>query len=106
MIRAVSRYTVEINKTGSPYFDRAICFVKPEYAQNDRLDLHREAQQLIASLDLGVDEKNAPSEVCIFAADTCSPPETKPSAGLRRLLPLTAAALIGAGITLLLTLII
>lgn len=106
MIRAVSRFTVEINKTGSPYFDRAICFVKPEYAQNDRLDLHREAHRLIAALDVGVDEKNTPSEVCIHAEEVECEPRKSPSAALLHLLPLAISALIGSGITLLISLII
>ena len=55
MIRGVSRYAVEVNKTGSPYFERAICFVRPEFAQCDKVDLHRAAQQLVASLDGGVE---------------------------------------------------
>lgn len=106
MIRAVSRYTVEINKTNSPYFDRAICFVKPEYAQNDRLDLHREAHRLVAALDLGIDEKNAPAEVNIHAAEAEYEPRKRPSISLIHLLPLAVSALVGSGITLLLTLII
>jgi len=106
MIRAVSRYTVEINKPNSPYFDRAICFVKPEYAQNDRLDLHREAHRLVGALDLGIDEKNAPAEVCIHAEELEGELRKKPSAALLHLLPLAVSALIGSGITLLLSLII
>ena len=106
MIRAVSRYTLEINKTNSPYFERVICFVKPEYTRSDHLDLHREAQQLISALDLGIDEKNAPSEVCISAVESHCEHESNSSAALLRLLPLAVSALIGSGITLLLTFIV
>lgn len=55
MIRGIGRYTVEISRTGSPYFERAICFVRPEFARSGRLDLHRAARQLVRSLGGGVE---------------------------------------------------
>jgi len=55
MIRGVNRYTVEVRKTGSPYFERAICFVRPEFAQCGQLDLHRAARQLVDTLDSEVE---------------------------------------------------
>ena len=65
MIRGVNRYTVEVNRTGSPYFERAICFVRPEFTQCDRLDLHKAAQQLVRALDGCVEvEENAGGASC------------------------------------------
>lgn len=55
VIRGIGRYTVEISRTGSPYFERAICFVRPEFARSGRLDLHRAARQLVRSLGGGVE---------------------------------------------------
>ncbi len=111
MIRAVSRYTLEINRTGSPYFDRAICFVKPEFAQSDRLDLHRAAQQLISTFDAGVEEQTAFGELyALQSGDDAGSREE--SSGKRisrmvmRLLPLALAAAAGAGVTLLVMLLV
>ena len=109
MIRAVTRYTLEINRPASPYFERAICFVKPEYAQNDRLDLHRAAHQLISSLDAGVEEQTSPDDdaACEAAADASS--DTR-SGRIRRItarwLPLVLSAVIGAGAAVLVMLLI
>lgn len=47
--------TIEVSRTGSPYFDRAICFVKPEFSQLDKLDLHKAATRLVYELDAGVE---------------------------------------------------
>ena len=57
MIRGINRMTVEINSTDSPYFERAICFVRPQYASSERLDLHRAASRLIDELDLQIEAK-------------------------------------------------
>lgn len=57
MIRGVNRYTVEVSRTGSPYFERAICFVRPEFAQCGQLDLHRAAKQLVYALDEELEER-------------------------------------------------
>lgn len=55
MLRGVNRMTVEINSTDSPYFERAICFVRPQYAQTERLDLHRAARRLVGQFDMQVE---------------------------------------------------
>jgi len=105
MIRAVSRYTLEINRTGSPYFERAICFVKPEYAQSDRIDLHRAAQQLIADFDSGVEEREC-REVLSEERDEASSAGAVVLRRLTKLLPMVLSAVIGAGATLLIMLLI
>lgn len=109
MIRAVTRYTLEISRPSSPYFERAICFVKPEYAQNDRLDLHRAAHQLIASLDAGVEEHASPDDEPTHSASADSAPDARGIClrqRLLRILPLALAALIGAGAAVLVMLLI
>ena len=104
MIRAVTRYTLEISRPSSPYFERAICFVKPEYAHSDRLDLHRAANQLIATLDAGVGEP-APSDdepVSASGEESLRPPLVR---RVLRLLPLALAAAVGAGAAVLIMLL-
>ena len=96
MIRAVTRYTLEISRPSSPYFERAICFVKPEYAQNDRLDLHRAAHQLIAALDDGVEEF-ARADAETASDETTVALRLSVRQRLRRMLPLALSAIIGAG---------
>ena len=109
MIRAVTRYTLEISKPSSPYFERAICFVKPEFAQNDRLDLHRAAQQLIASFDSDVEDKKINDEAMLLGV--LPEFESVPQHGrvrqrLMRLLPLAVSALGGAAAALLIVLLV
>lgn len=50
MIRGVNRQIIEINNTGNPYFERALLFVKPEYAAAQEGRLRAEADRLIAGL--------------------------------------------------------
>lgn len=56
MIKGVSRYAVEVTVHDSPFFERVICFVRPQYADSSGLDLHREAARMAARLDDGVEE--------------------------------------------------
>ena len=109
MIRAVTRYTLEINRPSSPYFERAICFVRPEYARSDRLDLHRAAHQLIASLDAGVEEHAAPDDEPDYEETGEAISETRAGrmkSRLLRLLPLALSAFIGAGAAVLIMLLV
>lgn len=56
MIKGVSRYAVEIDKTDSPFFEKVICFVRPQYAEGNSVDLHREAVRLVNNISSGVEE--------------------------------------------------
>lgn len=62
MIKGVSRYAVEIDKTNSPFFEKVICFVRPEYADGNALDLHREAVRMVNNLSSGVEEAQKGSQ--------------------------------------------
>ncbi len=98
MIRGVSRYSVEIKGTGSPYFERAICFVRPEYAREEKVDLHRAALQLMDQLSSEVEssQEGAPAQ-----------PQKSTSANrLRTILPLIVAALTGAAAAFLICLLV
>ena len=59
MIRGINRMTVEVSSTDSPYFERAICFVRPQYASARRLDLHRAACGLVQEFDMQIEAKGA-----------------------------------------------
>ncbi len=63
MIRSVGRFAVEINKPDSPYFERVICFVRPQYAENGSIDLHKAARECI-------DELNERVEYCTETDET------------------------------------
>lgn len=62
MIKGVSRYAVEIDKTNSPFFEKVICFVRPQYADGNALDLHREAVRMVNNLSSGVEEAQKGSQ--------------------------------------------
>lgn len=62
MIKGVSRYAVEIDKTNSPFFEKVICFVRPQYADGNSLDLHREAVRMVNNLSSGVEEAQRGSQ--------------------------------------------
>lgn len=96
MIRGVSRYSVEIKGTGSPYFERAICFVRPEYAREEKVDLHRAALQLMDQLS---DEVESSQE------GESSGPSASVSR-LRAVLPLVVSALTGAAAAFLICLLV
>lgn len=82
MIKGVNRQMIEVTQTDSPFYERALFVVKPEYAQKSYETLHREATQVMERLE-------APSAF------------RKKNKILFWGLRLGAAALAGAGITLL-----
>jgi hypothetical protein len=52
MIRGVNRRIIEINDTGNKYFERALLFVRPDYADLPAARLHGEADRLICAIGL------------------------------------------------------
>ena len=56
MIKGVGRYAVEVDSVDSEFFERVICFVRPQYAGGSALDLHREALRMADHLGAGVEE--------------------------------------------------
>lgn len=97
MIRGVSRYSVEIKGTGSPYFERAICFVRPEFARAERVDLHRAALEMMDRLSGEVEEAGE-------QAETVSP--SRSQRWLRTILPLIISGLTGAAAAFLICLLL
>ena len=98
MIRGVSRYSVEIKGTGSPYFERAICFVRPEFARAERVDLHRAALEMMDRLSEEVEDSEE---------QTDSSAAGKRSRGrIHTVLPLVISGLTGAAAAFLLCLLL
>lgn len=62
MIKGVSRYAVEIDKTNSPFFEKVICFVRPQFTDGNSIDLHREAMRMVNNLSSGVEEAQSSSK--------------------------------------------
>ncbi len=56
MIKGVGRYAVEVSSVESEFFDRVICFVRPQYAGDSSIDLHREAERVADGLSAEVEE--------------------------------------------------
>lgn len=51
MVKGVNRQVLEIRETGSPYFERAFFFVKPEFADTDEKKLRAAAEQALPQAD-------------------------------------------------------
>ncbi len=46
MIKGVNKQILEVTNTENPYFEKIIFFVKPEYKNEDRKKLQKEAEAL------------------------------------------------------------
>lgn len=51
MVKGVNRQVLEIRETGSPYFERAFFFVKPEFADTDEKKLRAAAERVLPQAD-------------------------------------------------------
>lgn len=82
MIKGVSRYAVEIDKTNSPFFEKVICFVRPQFTEGNTIDLHREAMRMVNNLSSGVEEAQAGSKhvLKIPPEETCRTKSTRQAA--------------------------
>ncbi|MBQ9901191.1 MAG: hypothetical protein IJM51_02230 [Clostridia bacterium] len=56
MIKGVGKYAVEVESVDSEFFERVICFVRPQYACGSALDLHREAERVVDGLSADVED--------------------------------------------------
>ena len=50
MLRGVNKQIIEVNNTGNRYFDKALLFVNPQYADISRHKLDIEANKYIENL--------------------------------------------------------
>lgn len=51
MIKGINNYVIEVCDTGNEYYDKAILFVKPEYADVQKMALEKEAKKLLKNID-------------------------------------------------------
>ena len=51
MIKGISRRIIEVQETGSLYYERAYLVVKPEYDSAERQILEEEAKKILRDLD-------------------------------------------------------
>lgn len=51
MIKGVNRQIIEINQTGSLYYEKALLIVKPEFSSAQQQLLEREALRLLKKMD-------------------------------------------------------
>ena len=51
MIKGINHSMIELNETGNEYYERAILFVRPEYASAQRAVLEDEARKMLKRLD-------------------------------------------------------
>lgn len=86
MIKGVSRYAVEIDKTNSPFFEKVICFVRPQFTEGNCIDLHREAMRMVNNLSSGVEEAQSGSKhvLKIPPEEACRSNPSRTSARKRR----------------------
>ena len=53
MVKGVNKSIIEINETGSKFFNKAILFVAPEYVDKDGKRMSREVSRIIKKMTLG-----------------------------------------------------
>lgn len=52
MIKGVNKYVIEVVETENRYYDKALLFVRPEYAEAvERETLEKEARRVLQSMD-------------------------------------------------------
>lgn len=50
MIKGINRSIIEVNDTGSVYYERAILVIKPEFASVQREVLEKEAKKILGEM--------------------------------------------------------
>ena len=51
VIKGVNKYVIEVSETGNAYYDKALLFVKPEFADMERAILEKEAKKVLKNMD-------------------------------------------------------
>ena len=80
MIKGVGRYAIEVESVDSEFFERVICFVRPQYACGSALDLHREAARMADDLSAEVEDAQHGTRhvLRVNAEPSRRPPERHP----------------------------
>lgn len=55
LLRGVNRQIIEINETDDIYFEKAVLYVRPEYADGQTAELQESARDFLKNLDLSGD---------------------------------------------------
>lgn len=79
MVRGVNRQIIEVNQTGSRYFERALLFVKPEYSELSRDKLENEADRFL--LRVGQPPPQSPFRLSSQETDKTSAKQAKKRRG-------------------------
>lgn len=51
MIKGINKTVIEVSETGNMYYDKALLFIKPEYADMERALLEKEAKKVLKNMD-------------------------------------------------------
>ena len=52
MVKGINHSIIEVNETGSEYYERAILIIRPEYASAQRAVLEDEARRMLRDMDV------------------------------------------------------
>lgn len=52
MIKGINRQVIEVSDTGNTYYERAFLVVRPQYTQIQKEVLEKDAQKLLATMDV------------------------------------------------------
>lgn len=73
MIKGINRQIIEINQTGSLYYEKALLIVKPEFASAQQQVLEREALRILKKMDApSIYKRKSRLAVKIIFALACS----------------------------------
>ena len=64
MIKGVNKQVLEVTNTENPYFEKIIFFVKPEYGNEDRAKLKKEAEALAKTAGKPPKSRKTKREIC------------------------------------------
>lgn len=51
MLKGINRYVIEVTKTDNIYYERAILIVRPEFAEEERRVLEKEARKMLKEMN-------------------------------------------------------
>ncbi len=63
MIRGINRQIIDVQETGSSYYERAYFVVKPEFASAQQQLLEKEAKKILKSIDAPAHMKRVNSKI-------------------------------------------
>lgn len=70
MIKGVNKQILEVTNTENPYFEKIIFFVKPEYKNEDRKKLQKEAEAISTIIQKPPKIKKSPRQIISLAVNS------------------------------------